>query len=129
MAYKIERFNDLPMILSIWDADFSVSNDLITYNTELATLLDAETHPVYHIVDMREVKMTFTDVMSAIQIGVKGEQATANHPNIRQIVVVTHSRMINMAAKGLNTMSFGNIDMAVFETVEDAVGYVRQKAS
>ncbi len=129
MTYKIERFNDLPMILSNWDADFSVGNDLVTYNTELATMLDAETHPVYHIVDMREVKMTFTDVMSAIQIGIKGEQATANHRNIKQIVVVTHSRMINMAAKGLNTVSFGNIDMAVFETVEDAIGYVRQKAS
>jgi hypothetical protein len=130
MAYKLELLADLPVLLLEFGDD-SAFEDLPMEKAldEVYDALETAQSPLYHIVDTRNLKMTFNDIITSIQIGVKGGKATLKHPNLRQLIVISQSKAVAMATKGLNSVTFGNINTLVFESLEEALSYVRSQAA
>jgi ATP-dependent Lon protease len=44
-------------------------------------------------------------------------------------VVISESKAVATAVKGMNTITFGNINAVVFESLELALSYVRMNAA
>jgi hypothetical protein len=130
MSYKLERLQDLPVLLLEFEGDAAFEElPLENALNEVFAALEAEQSPIYHIVDMRHLKMTFNDILNSIQIGTKGGKATLKHRNVRQLIVISESKAVATAVKGLNTITFGNINAIAFESLEPALNYVRANAA
>lgn len=129
MSYRIEHMADLPVVFVSFDEDFDFGRDIPLLDKEVRVLLDSLTSPVYYIIDTRNMKMTFNDIMEGVQLGTRGEKPTLLHPTIKQNIFITTSKAISMVARGLNTASFGSVDIKIYATVEEALAYVRSHAA
>jgi hypothetical protein len=129
MSYKLERLQDLPVLLLEFDDVAFEDLPMEKALDEVFAALEAEQSPIYHIVDTRNLRMTFNDILNSIQIGTKGGKAALKHRNVRQLVVISESKAVATAVKGMNTITFGNINAVVFESLEDALSYVRSNAA
>ena len=55
---------------------------------------------------------------------VRGEGSLFHHPNIRQVIFVSDSTMLQVAAKEMDSAPFGNVTVAVFDNIEEALQHV-----
>jgi hypothetical protein len=128
MTYQVERLQDLPALLVKFDEDDIVSEIIEKLIEKVFAIFEASEEPLYYITDARKLKMSFNDIMSSLQYTTRGSQAILKHPKMKQLVVISESKAIATTVKGLNSVSFGNINAIVFETLEAALQYVRQAA-
>ena len=128
MSYKIERLEALPALLLSFSDDVSFIVSMGDASEEFHEILEAAETPLYCIVDFRNVQMSFNDIMAGVQHGTKGSQ-NMKHPNNKQLIILSESKAIATVAKGLNTVSFGNINAIVLSSLEDALNYVRANAA
>ena len=76
----------------------------------------------------RQVHELVEDIIWAANEGVHGSLAVARDPRIREILVVSTSSILSLAARGLRADAFGNTRISVFGTLEEALAYARQHA-
>lgn len=128
MSYTIKHFEDLPALLLSFNDDVPFTEAMANASDEFRTILDAAEQPLYCIVDFRNVKMSFNDIMAGVQHGTKSSQ-NMKHRNNKQLIVLSESKAIASVAKGLNTVTFGNINAIVLTNLEEALNYVRMNAA
>jgi len=129
MSYTIQLLNEEGILLGRWNEDFSFQDEIRVYNDEMYSLLESLTAPVYFVHEFANPGLSMQDIMKGASIATREEKSTFQHPMIKQIIFVTTSKVMKVAAKGLNTMSFGNIEVAVFDTVDEALAFVRTQAA
>ncbi|MEM6530801.1 MAG: hypothetical protein AAF653_21065, partial [Chloroflexota bacterium] len=69
------------------------------------------------------------DILKGATIATREEKPVFQHPMIEHLVFVTTNRALQMAAKGLNTATFGNVSIDVFETLDEALAFARHDAA
>ncbi len=57
----------------------------------------------------------------------RDETSSWRHPNLRQVLLVTQDNLTRIAAKGMNSELFGNMNIAVFTTLDDALAHARSE--
>jgi hypothetical protein len=128
MPNTFKLLPDEPILLQLLGDDFDYSVDMLRDLERLLNILDQLSQPVFYIIDVRQMSLTLDDLIAAA--GTATQQAKVfKHPNIRETIIVTESRMIALSAKGLNSPIFGNIKFKVFGSVEEALDYARRNAS
>ncbi len=127
MTYQIDVFTEEAIMLAHLDTKFSMERDLVTALDDTRVVLDSLDRPVFYILDLTDVKFGVNDVVSGANQGSRGEDPVWHHDNIRGFVVVSKSQLVQMAARGLNSLPFGNIDSQVFETLDEALAYCREQ--
>jgi hypothetical protein len=125
MGYKIEILPNEPIILETWDADYNPSIDASKAAQEIIQIMDAANGPMSVIVDMRAKTFNFNDILLMAKLS-SGSSAPSHHPKQRKRVIVTDSRLISTAAKGLDSDIFGHIKLDIADNLEDALKLVRQ---
>ena len=123
MYYHIEKLPGKPIIIAALQADFKIANDWEEFISKLMALLDDQPEPVFYISDLRQASFSFDDLLTGTNLATRGSSAVLKHPNVRENLVITTSSMLKLAAKGLNSVTFGNIDVKVFDSVEEALAY------
>ena len=129
MSFTVEKRDDISAIIITFHTDFGGGRQIKRYVSEIVDLLDNCDGPVYQIVDSADLKLSFNDVMLMIKEAVTNKQVISNHPNSKGIVIVTNKRFYKMAAKGLNTRSFGHLKLEIFESLDEALNWVREQAA
>lgn len=85
--------------------------------------------PVYYVHDFLDITpLNFEDVSIGAMTVAIAENPIFKHPKIREIIFVTTSDLLAMAAKGLDTEPYGNIKIHIFTRMEDALAYAREQA-
>lgn len=123
------QFEQLPgerILISTFSADFDHSTESPAVLEETIRLLDQQSQPVIFIMDIRGVSFSLEDVMSAANMATR-QTEVFKHPNILENIMVTESRMIDLAMRGLNSPMFGNVKVRVFGTREEALDYALQQ--
>jgi hypothetical protein len=128
MSYKIERLQDLPALLLSFSDDVSFLVSMGDASEEFHKILEAAETPLYCIVDFRKVQMSFNDIMAGVQHGTKGSQ-NMKHRNNKQLIILSESKAIATVAKGLNSVTFGNINAIVLPSLEEAIAYIQASAA
>lgn len=121
----IDKLPDEPIVLVTVFNGYDFGNDMLESNKPSFELLDSQDSPVYWVLDMRQVKLGFEQLISSSSAMTRGEKPLWHHPMIRQTVIVTDAGMIKLAVKGLSSPTFGNLAVRVFGTVEEALDYAR----
>jgi hypothetical protein len=125
MNYSVEVLPGEPIILMCLYAEARVSEDMSRSSVEVKALLDQAAEPVFLIMDMSKMTISLNDIILGSNMGTRSEQPLNRHPQLREMLFVSPSALVKLAVKGLNTVTFGNLEFKVFDTVDDALTYVR----
>lgn len=128
MSFDIELFSDEPILLCTFNRDFSLGRELSALADQSNAALDAAPEPVYFISNTLAYSFNTSDLIAAANAATKGAKPPFFHPNARKVIWVTDSKVMGLAAKGFNSPAFGNIEIEVFPTLEEALDYCRSAA-
>jgi hypothetical protein len=125
MSYTVEILPALPVVLVTFGADFSGSEEINTYSSEMYDLFESLSEPVYIIVNVTDLNLNFDSALEFVQVSLRSDKSIARHQNIIETLVVTHSRFYQLMIKGLNTATFGNFSVKVFSSMKQALDWVQ----
>jgi hypothetical protein len=125
--YTLERLPDEPIILGQATSEWNSATDLAAFTQHLLILLREAEAPVYWIADMTAWKPNLNELIITAHEIARTTNAIARHPKLRQVIVISQNRAVEMSAKGLNSQAFGFVSMAVFPTVGAALQYAREQ--
>ena len=119
MPVTLKQFPDEPIIVQTMSPDYRLLVELPQDHPKLYALLDELPHPVFWVVDISAVEnINFEDLLKGTKLVSTGEKALYHHPNIREVLYVSTSEMIKMAAAGLGHDNFGNLNVRVFDNIK-----------
>ena len=124
MSYSIEKLPGEPVILTIMGEDFSMEEHE-EFLGELIALFDSQPEPVYLIADVENYTFSLQDLLIAVNKAARGGAAILHHPNLAGTLTVSTSKLMRLSAKGVKSDTFGNVHAEIFNTVEEALTYVR----
>ena len=129
MTFNNELLQVDNTLISTWYADFNFKTDIKAFIEEIEVILDAQSAPIYLVHEFQDTKLSLSDIISGASMASRGEASVFHHDMVTQVIFVTQSRTLQLAAKGLNTVSFGNVDVKVFETLDEALDFIRSEAA
>lgn len=128
MTYTIEQRSTPPAIIATWHDDFDFMRDARPYSAEIRTLLNAQESPVFYIMDISTWQnMSFNEIIEATSIAARGKDANFHNPMNRGTLIITNKPAVAISANGLKSDAFGNANVLVFSTLDDALAYANQQ--
>lgn len=126
MPYTLELRKDLATIFGTIRLPLNIMDELPTASQEVMHILDQSNRPLYYISDVSQLadSLTLDDLIKAANVLVRGPYAFASHPNFRALILITNDSLTSLAATGLRSDSFGNVQVEIFATMEDALAFV-----
>ncbi len=126
MASNYKKLPNEPIVIVTLPKDYDLKADLPktlpTYLKELSSFKE----PVFWIVDASVAPLTVTDLSVGAGMVARGEHPLYKHPNIRQVIYVTTSSLLKLAADGMGTEKFNKIAIKLFDNVDAALAFCRE---
>lgn len=129
MNYKVEVVPDVPVILLSMFEQYSFATDDLEADKEIIAILEESDEPMFFVVDTTRRPLSLDDVVHSANKDARGEEPLFHHSKLRGLLVVSPSDMVRLAAKGLTTITFGNVNARAFRTVDEALEYARSQVS
>lgn len=128
MSNTVQKLPNESIVIDKMSADYCLSAELPVGISKLFEFADGLIDPVFWIVDASEIQeITIEDILTGTELLIKGKKPFYRHPKIREVLYVSTSRLIRMAAAGLKNDLFGNLKISVFDTLEAALEYARKQ--
>jgi hypothetical protein len=131
MSYSLDALDDGHIILFTMHQDFDMSVDMPDYLQQCYGLVDGGPDRIIVITDAREMKTkSFEDIIQGPNSVRSPEaQRLSRHSKVIKNLTVMTNKVAQLAMKGLNSASFGFLELTLFETQEEAIGYARKVLS
>jgi hypothetical protein len=126
MPHKIEKHPTLPVVIRRYDSNLDVSQVDPEIQDEDSVVINALAQKVYYLIDVRDLHLGLDELMKAGNMASRKEGNLSN-PNIIETLIVVPNRLLEMAAQGLRTASFGHLRVRPFRSLEEALAYVEQQ--
>ncbi len=127
MSYSIEPVTGEQIIVIAFHQDFDFKHELRPLTEDLRAMLDGASEKVILINDLEHISLKLEDLLNAGDMARRREESMFHHPNVLGIAVVSSSKVIQLSARGLNSATFGNLNLPVFATLDEALGYARSQ--
>lgn len=128
MPYSIELREDLASIVAMISEDFDIYGELPTFCQKIYEILDQSAQPLHYVCETNGNGMTnFEELVAAINMLVRGDYPFANHKNFIELVLVTNDQLSEMAVRGMQSDTFGNVKVAVFSDMQSAFEHVQMQ--
>lgn len=121
----LKKLTDEPIMILTVTGSIADLGDSEQERTQLISLLDAVSEPVFFILDMSNAKLNLDRLMRGSHDAYLGASPTFKHPNIREILQVSDDPGLELAASGLDSDLFGNVRIQQFKTLDAALAYAR----
>lgn len=129
MKHSIEVMTDLPVVIVQFEEGFGSAEDIQAYVEEIGQTYETLDKKVYNITDTTNLNLTFDKVMEFLRVSMRSDYNLASHPMKLGNIVITTSTFYNAVIKGLRSASFGNMNIEVFDSVDAALKWVRERAA
>ena len=127
MNYSLELLPDEPILVIHYHEGFSQSKDAAKVAADLKAVLDAQTEPTIMVHVGFPTRMGLDDLIQASNLATN-MTGVFRHPNVKLIISVTKDVMLNLAARGLRSPVFGNINMETYPTFDEAMARAHEVA-
>ena len=126
--YLLEQLPNEPIIIGTFYSSFNIKDDVITFIDDVRQLFDNADQNFYYVNDTRDLKINvFQDMVVAVNVATHGVTDVLRHPGLKEYLIVATDTLIKLSARGLQSNAFGNINVRVFKTPEDALEYARSQ--
>ncbi len=126
-TYRIEKLLDEPIVVTQLGADYLMASHTEEINPRLVELMDDSSEELFLIFDVTEASFSLDDVIAGASQATRSATPLLRHPKMRQMVVISRSSMVRLAAKGLNSPIFGKINVKVCDTLDEALAHCRSE--
>lgn len=127
MGYQIETIEDGKAMLVTNDPDFDFAVEGATVIQDVVARLDALSEPVFYVVDLREIQVSFDETQIFVNMLTRGDNPLLQHKNIREILYIIGNIFHKVVADGMSADAFGNLRIKTVANLEDALKYIRGK--
>jgi hypothetical protein len=123
VSYTLETLDEGHIILLTLNADFDMAAEMIQSSRETFDLLEAGPDHIVFISDGRELQTnTLNDILQGANAVRSPEtKAVMNHPKRLTSLSVTSSKLLQLAVKGLNSATFGFMEVTIFDSMEEVL--------
>jgi hypothetical protein len=94
----------------------------------MLALLETQHEPVHLIFDVSVVSFSFEDILQGGGTASK-QQQFFHHPKVAQTIIVAGNRLVKLAAQGLNSATFGSLNIKAVDSLNAALSYARTQAA
>jgi hypothetical protein len=124
----IQKLPNEQIVVDTMSPDYHLSVELPQGISKLFEVADGLAEPVFWIVDASVVKeVTIEDLLTGTELLIRGKNPLYRHRNMREVLYVSTSPMVRLAAAGLANELFGNLKIRVFDNIESALQYARKQ--
>ena len=126
MSFTIEKLPGEPIVLLTTHKDIDISHETSQIIEQAVELFDSLDEPVFYIVDMTHSSVDLEDLLvgaSAVLV-----QKYINHPNMREMMIVSSDEAVHLSVQGFDSDAFGNVKAQIFTALADALDYARDNA-
>ena len=88
---------------------------------DIQRILQEAEEPVRLVIDASRIPITIEGLILSANQMARGANAPFHHPMCKGIALVTPERIAQFIARGLQTATFGNLNVSVYSTVEQAL--------
>jgi hypothetical protein len=121
MTFRLYRIPDTSVIVGVFGKEYNIRRDTPAFAYSMNEMLAEATDPVYFLVDMRELQITFSDMVSGLAMVALGDLAVMRHPLLSRVGVVTQIDLVRLGAKALTQSQYGKLRVVTFDTLEQAL--------
>lgn len=118
-----------PVLLNTVLPDFNIARDWAEGEVEMRQLIDTYEGRLFLVLDVRQMNMTFDDLILGASMGSRGTAPIWHHPKVQGIYFISDSKLVAMIAKGLHSPVFGNTAAKACGTVEEALADIERMPS
>jgi hypothetical protein len=126
MPTAFKKLENEPIVIITLPTDYNLAAELPKLMPQYINLLNAATEPVYWVVDARNSSLTVEEIILGASLLARGEHPLYHHPNIREVIYVTSSQIMKLAADGMKGDSFGNVNIKMFDDLDQAMDYIHK---
>lgn len=126
-AYTIEHHATLPAVIVTWHEDFEFVRDARAQSNAMREVLNSQDSPIYYVMDLTTWnKMPFNELMEATSMAARGKDANFHNANNIATLIVTKDPAVRISAEGLRSDAFGNANVMVFSSIDDALAHISE---
>lgn len=126
MPSTYKKLTDEPIVIVTLPDDYNLAAELPQVMPKYMQELASFQEPVFWIVDAQVAPFSIDDIITGAELVAKGQHPLYKHPNIRQVIYVTTSQMLKLAAAGMSSEQFGKIAIKLFDNLDDALKFARE---
>jgi hypothetical protein len=93
---------------------------------QVAALVEDASETVYVIDDFSDVPLRFDDIVLKLAHLTRNKPGSPSDPRIQYLLVGTHE-MLELAARSASQRQYGEVEMPLFESIDDALEYARRE--
>jgi hypothetical protein len=123
MPFEVERLPEEPIILATLSGDVDADDLRLVFVRSAELMADIE-GSVYRITDVREVSVSFPDLLKIVAEGAKHATGTSTDPRVKVCLVGTHV-MGKLYIDMLRKQSSGAVSIPMRRSMETALESVR----
>lgn len=124
MAHTTEALPGEPIIITTYSEPYDPVSDVVEANLEVAELL-GDLPLAYYINDIQQVELTFSKVIQTMSSAFR-DRSSLDSSRIRRIAVGT-GKMLKLFVEGAKQFQYGEINIELFESIEEAVAFARSQ--
>ena len=119
MSYKTQKLAGYDAILTELHADFDLEHEIEQADSDTLAILEASDRKLTIIIDF-QTKLSFNDIVLGANTVARGQTPVWHHPNVKKVYLVSSDPAIVAAAKGMSSAAFGNLNIQVVHSVDEA---------
>ncbi|GAB4554793.1 MAG: hypothetical protein OHK0023_25350 [Anaerolineae bacterium] len=128
-TYRVEQLADEPIVIDWIGAAYAMAEHSEPNSDAIRAILEAAEQPLFFIFELSEANFSLDDIMAGASRGAHSTQGLLRHPKMRQMVVVTQSRLLKLAAIGMKSVTFGRLNVKVCSSLDEALTYCRAEVA
>lgn len=129
MPFKVEMLPDEPIVLVSVTEPFDLKADIHAFVDDLLSALDRASQPVYEVMDVRALKLSFSTIVDALALTTRSDSVKRidKHPKLKAWIIVLDNDLLRIGANALGQDQYGGKAVPIFPTLEQALDYARQQ--
>lgn len=124
MSIEVIKLENEPIVIATLIGKIT-AEDLADLYNQTMPYLDEETPYLYRISDVRQATSSFPE-MSKITVEAREKIGAVSDSRIRKLVMVGSDQWIEMYREAVQRWSYERLEIPVFDTIEEALAYVRE---
>lgn len=124
MKFKVERLPNEPILIVTIYKEYVVGRDSAEIVQTVDSKIGKDEAGLYSIYDLREMKMTFGELVLALSNQSQKAPGAMADPRT-QAIIVGASELVRFGAEAFKQEQYGNLKFPLFETLDEALGYAR----
>ena len=127
MPVTVVKVENEPILIATFSGAVTADDMREMFSQSAAIMGDAQ-HTFYRITDAYNATSNFVEMLGAVQAASKGQAGSTTDPRIRTTFVGS-STWITFARNALQSPKFGGLNLAAFDSMEEALSSVHIQIS